>query len=422
MLFHRQGRVSTVTDPAEQNADEATDNANYMARFASISSCASLLNVIALATGCSSRSVRAMSLPTSMTAVLLTGHGGTEMLQHRTDVAVPAPGPDDVLVQVGAAGVNNTDINTRIGWYSKSVTGDTNSGAGGIAEVDQSDATWSGEPLPFPRIQGADVCGEVVAVGSNVSIERIGERVLGRAMMRHPQPDPNNPFACWTLGTDADGGFAQFASIPDYGAVVVDSDWTDVELASIPCAYSTAENMLHRAGVGAERVLITGASGGVGSAAIQLAKRRGATVTAVSGTAKADEVEAIGADRVIDRDADLLATLGASTFDVVVDLVAGDQWPVFMELLRPGGKYVTSGAIAGPICEIDIRTLYLKDLTLFGATFQPDEVFANLVGYIERNEIRPLVAATYPLSDIAQAQDDFIAKRHVGKLVLIPPA
>lgn len=357
-----------------------------------------------------------------MTAVLLTGHGGTEMLDYRTDVPVPAPGPDDVLVRVGAAGVNNTDVNTRIGWYSKSVTGDTNSGAAGIDQVDESDATWSGKPLPFPRIQGADVCGEIVAVGSNVSKDRIDQRVLCRAMMRHPQPNPERPIEAWTLGSEADGGFAQFTKIVSYGAVPVDSDWTDVELASIPCAYSTAENMLHRSGVVAERVLITGASGGVGSAAIQLAKRRGATVTAVCGAAKVDEVEAVGADCVVDRNADLLATLGANTFDVVVDLVAGEQWPAFMELLRPGGRYVTSGAIAGPICEIDIRTLYLKDLTLFGATFQPDEVFANLVGYIERNEIRPLIAATYPLSDIVRAQDDFVAKRHVGKLVLIPPA
>ena len=356
-----------------------------------------------------------------MTAVLLTGHGGPEALSYRTDIPVPSPGPREVLVRVGAAGVNNTDINTRIGWYSKSVSGDTNSGADGISDVDGDDATWSGAPMAFPRIQGADVCGEIVAVGSEVAHERIGERVLGRAMMRHPVPDPANPYACFTLGSEADGGFAQFAALPDYAAVPVDSAWSDVELASIPCASSTAENMLHRAGVGAEQVLITGASGGVGSAAIQLAKRRGATVTAVSGSSKADAVRSIGADHVIDRDADLLTALGNNSFDVVVDLVAGDQWPAFMELLRPGGRYVTAGAIAGPICQIDIRTLYLKDLTLFGATFQPDEVFENLVGYIERDEIRPLVAATYPLSDIARAQADFVAKHHVGKLVLIPP-
>jgi NADPH:quinone reductase-like Zn-dependent oxidoreductase len=89
--------------------------------------------------------------------------------------------------------------------------------------------------------------------------------------------------------------------------------------------------------------------------------------------------------------------------------------------LRRGGRYATAGAIAGPIAQIDVRTLYLKDLTLMGCTFQEDEVFANLISYIEAGEIRPVVAKTYPLRDIAQAQEDFLVKKHTGKLVLIPP-
>ena len=84
--------------------------------------------------------------------------------------------------------------------------------------------------------------------------------------------------------------------------------------------------------------------------------------------------------------------------------------------------YVTSGAIAGPLVELDVRTLYLKDLTFFGCTYQDDAVFENLVLYIERGEIRPLVARSYPLRNIAEAQQDFLAKRFTGKLVLIPPA
>lgn len=197
-------------------------------------------------------------------------------------------------------------------------------------------------------------------------------------------------------------------------------DWSDAELASIPCAYSTAENMLHRAGVGAERVLVTGASGGVGSAAVQLARRRGATVIAIAAPAKADEVRALGADQVIDRGADLVAELGPDSVDVVIDIVGGDAWPQLLDILRRGGRYAVAGAIGGPIAEIDLRTLYLKDLTLFGCTFQEDEVFENLVSYIEDGSIRPVVAATYPLKDIARAQEDFLAKKHTGKLVLIP--
>src|SRR5690606_11229988 len=176
---------------------------------------------------------------------------------------------------------------------------------------------------------------------------------------------------------------------PSRETFAVNCDWSDAELAAIPCAWSTAENMLHRGKVGAETVLITGASGGVGSSAVQLAKLRGATVIALAGKGKAAEVMALGADRVIDRDADLVATLGPDCVDVVLDLVGGPGWPQLLDVLKKGGRYVISGAIAGPLAQIDLRTLYLKDLTLFGATFQEDEVFENLVRHIESGLIRP---------------------------------
>ncbi len=359
-------------------------------------------------------------IPPTMAAVLLRGHGGIEMLAYREDVPVPVPGPGEVLIRVGGAGVNNTDINTRIGWYSKAITGDTESGgAAGFDQIDDADASWSGAPLVFPRIQGADCCGRIVAVGAGVDPARIGKRVIVRTMQRHTVRE--RAFATTTLGSEFDGAFAQYMKTPSPEAYRVECDWSDVDLASIPCAYSTAENMLHRSGAGAERVLITGASGGVGSAAVQLAKRRGAEVIALAGRAKAGDVRALGADRVVDRDADLVAELGRDSVDLAVDLVAGPGWPRLLEVLRVGGRYVTSGAIAGPLVELDVRTLYLKDLTLFGCTYQDDEVFENLVGYIEHGEIRPLVAKTYPLRDIGEAQRDFLAKRFTGKLVLVPP-
>ncbi|WP_282607227.1 alcohol dehydrogenase family protein [Pelagibius sp. Alg239-R121] len=366
------------------------------------------------------------AVPETMAAVLLTGHGGLDKLDYREDVPVPRPKADEVLIRIAAAGVNNTDINTRTAWYSKAVDQGTNSGGGsGFDQADDADASWSGTPLSFPRIQGADVCGIIAAVGDDVDRARVGERVLVRNMLRHYVD--YRPYECWTIGSEMDGGFAQFAVAPSRETHAVNCDWSDDELASIPCAYSTAENMLHRARVGvervvAERVLVSGASGGVGSAAVQLAKRRGAEVIAIAAQTKAEEVLTLGADRVLDRNADLLTELGRESIDVVIDLVAGESWPVFLELLVRGGRYATAGAIAGPLAQIDVRTLYLKDLTLFGCTFQEDEVFANLISYIERGEIRPLVAKTYPLAEIAQAQEDFLAKKHTGKLVLIPPA
>lgn len=358
-------------------------------------------------------------IPDTMSAVLLTGHGGLDKLDYRTDVPTPTPGPDEVLIRVAAAGINNTDINTRIGWYSKAISSSTDDGGTtGFDTADDADATWSGTTMAFPRIQGADVCGEIVAVGPDVPATRIGERVLVRTMLRSYVDD--RPYECWTLGSECDGGFAQYAVAPARETHAVHSEWSDVELAAVPCAYSTAENMLHRATVGAERVLITGASGGVGLAAVQLAKRRGATVIAVSSADKADDVRANGADQVIERGADLVAALGSSSIDVVVDLVVGPQWPQLLDILRPGGRYAVAGAVGGPISEIDLRTVYLKDLTLFGCTFQDDEVFTNLIGYIERNEFRPAISATFALSDIVAAQQEFLTRKHIGKLVLVP--
>ena len=354
-----------------------------------------------------------------MAGVQLTGHGGIEKLEYSTDIPVPSPGLGEVLIRVTAAGINNTDINTRIGWYSKAVTADTDAGgAEGFDVVDDDDASWSGIPLTFPRIQGADACGYIEAVGEGVDQARLGERVLVQTIQ--PRRDAE-PFSCITFGSECDGGFAQFTVAKSEFTHAIDCDWSDAELASVPCAYSTAENMLHRASVGAERVLVTGASGGVGSAAVQLCKRRGAYVIAVCSSAKAEEVRALGADEIIDRNASLLTTLGKMSVDVVIDLVAGPSWPDLLEVLRRGGRYATAGAIAGPITELDVRTLYLKDLSLFGSTYQADEVFPNLVTYIERGEIRPALAATYPLHDIAIAQEDFLAKKHTGKLVLLPP-
>ncbi|MDH3532384.1 MAG: alcohol dehydrogenase family protein [Gammaproteobacteria bacterium] len=356
------------------------------------------------------------SIPAKMAGVQLMGHGDVDQLVYRTDIPVPQPAADEVLIRVGAAGINNTDINTRIGWYAKSVRGATGETAKQTEDIEGG--SWSGAAMKFPRIQGLDCCGTVVAVGAGVDAGRIGDRVLVRPMQS--LHDADNPYAFVTFGSEMDGAFAQYAKVASRQALAVDCDWSDVELASLPCAYSTAEGMLTRAGVGAERVLITGASGGVGSAAVQLAKRRGAEIVAVAAEAKAADVRALGADRIVFRGQSIRQAVRNVSIDVVIDIVGGPQWPELCDVLRAGGRYVTSGAIAGPIVELDLRTLYLKDLTLFGSTYQPDEIFTNLIGYVERDEIRPVVAKTYPLKDIVVAQQEFLAKRHTGKLVLLP--
>ncbi|MGX6648453.1 alcohol dehydrogenase family protein [Maricaulaceae bacterium MS644] len=352
-----------------------------------------------------------------MWAVVTTGTGGYDKLEYRL-APRPVPGPGEVLLKVLAAGVNNTEINTRLGWYSSSVTQGTQATSD---DGERPDGGWNAA-TPFPFIQGTDCCGEVVSVGESVDgggQSLIGRRVLVRACMRE------HGFArmdtVW-MGSDFDGAFAQFVKVPADEVFAVDCDWSDAELATIPCAYGTAENMLHRAGVEAgRRVLVQGASGGVGSATVQLAKRRGAQVIAVTSASKREDLSNLGADTVLTRDDDLLRALGPDSVDVVIDNVAGPGFPTMLKLLRRGGRYASSGAIAGPIVDLDMRDLYLKDITLIGCTAWDEPVFPNLIAYIEAGEIRPLLAAAYRLDQIAEAQTAFQEKHHMGKFVLIPP-
>ena len=355
----------------------------------------------------------------TMKAVVTVGNGGLDKLVYR-DVPRPVPGPGEVLLQVLAAGVNNTEINTRLGWYSSTVTADTRSTAEAQEQEARArdDGGWSA-PTPFPFIQGTDCCGRVVETGPGGDESLIGRRVLVRPCMR---PAGFGSLENIWMASDFDGAFAQFVKVPATEVFAIECDWSDVELGSIPCAYGTAENMIHRARVsGGDHVVVMGASGGVGSAAVQLAKRRGASVTAITTSDKTDEVRAIGAERVLDRDADLITAIGTGSVDVVIDNVSGPVFGSLIEVLRTGGRYASSGAIAGPMVTFDKRTFYLRDLTLIGCTAWDEPVFPDLVSYIERGEIRPLVAGTFPLERIGDAQREFLEKRHLGKLVLIPP-
>ena len=352
-----------------------------------------------------------------MKAVVTTGNGGYERLDYR-DVPIPEPAAEEVLIKVLAAGVNNTEINTRLGWYSSNVTSGTEQYAGDAQEGTVADGGWN-EATPFPFIQGTDCCGEVVAQADDVTADWKGKRVLVRACMRLQGFDSLENI--W-MASDFDGAFAEYVKVPASEVFAVDCDWSDAELATIPCAYGTAENMVHRAAIGADdHVLVTGASGGVGSAVVQLVKRRGARVSAVAGKGKADEVAALGVDRVLDRDADLLAEVGADSVDAIFDNVAGPGFETLPKLLRRGGRYASSGAIAGPMVNFDMRDFYLKDLLLIGCTSWDEPVFPNLIGYIERGEIRPLLAKTFALEDIALAQQEFLKKEHFGNFVLLPP-
>ena len=358
------------------------------------------------------------AIPEKMCGVYLTGNGGFDKLEYRTDIDVPTPKPGEVLVKIGAAAVNNTDVNTRIGWYSKSVKKKTNAGGAiGFKEDVKDDGSWLGQAMAFPRIQGADGSGTIVAVGQGVSQDRIGERVIIRSVQ--PAPSSENGIECITFGSECDGTFAEYATTLSEEAFVIHSDLSDKELATFSCSYGTAENLVHRVGVKKEDVvLVTGASGGVGSALVQLVKIRGAKVIAVCESDQVERVKGYGADEIVLRGESYVEKIGKMKVDVVLDMVAGEQWPELLEILKKGGKYGVVGAIGGPMVELDVRNLYLKDLSLFGSTYQSRESFLNLISYIEQGKIRPIVAKEFVLKDIVEAQKAFLSKTLVGKIVL----
>lgn len=348
----------------------------------------------------------------AMKATLLTGHGGLEKLEYREDVPTPEPAEGEVLIKVGAAGINNTDIWTREGAYGTEDDPATTSG-------------WRrGNPMRFPRIQGADIVGRIVGVGGGVNASRIGERVIVDNALYSGGEE--GLVDSGLIGSERDGGFAEYVAVPAENAHAIESDLSDAELATFPTAYVTSLRMLNRARVSAgETVLVTGASGGVGSGLVQLARLRGARVIALVGSGKEDQARALGTELVITRDtgnlpAAVAKVAGGRPIDVVADVVGGDVFADLLNVLRPMGRYVTAGAIAGPVVRLDLRTLYLKQLELIGSTMGTHEEFASLVEHIASGRIKPLLARTYPLSDIRQAQRDFMNKNFFGKLVLIP--
>jgi NADPH:quinone reductase-like Zn-dependent oxidoreductase len=324
------------------------------------------------------------------------------------DVPVPLAQDGELLLRVGACGVNNTDLWTREGAYGA-----------------DAQAAWQGSAFVFPRIQGADIVGTVQAVGSGVDPKRLGERVMVNPTLYSDTVEGAGLYDASYLGSERDGGFAQYVCVPAVNAHAIESPRSDAELATFMTSYLTAEHMLNRAQLAAsETIVVTGASGGVGSALVQLARIRGARVIAIVGRGKEQHLAALGVDSFVLRDdPDLLAALsrlGPQGIDVVADTVAGAQVPALLEALRAGGRYVTAGAIAGAMVTLDWRRVYLRHLTLLGATMGSQEESRQIVAHVASGALTPLLAATYPLAEMVQAQKAFQAKTHFGKLVIVP--
>lgn len=368
-------------------------------------------------------------VPETMRAMVLKGYGGVDMMELRKDYPVPKVGADEVLVRVGACGINNTDINTRTRWYDRAGAVELSEevslkGVALGAAGEETSSSWNGDKVPFPLIQGAAIVGRIAAVGANVDAARIGERVILDPQVRDLSMPLRAQLVAY-MGAERDGGFAEYVAAPANNAYQVNSSLTDAELATFPTSYDTAEEMLVRARLGeGETVVVTGAAGGVGTALIQLSKVRGAKVIAIASGGKRDRILELGADHFVSRDdGDVLAAVRAITgekgADVVVDVVGGPMYGDLLKMLSRGGRYSTAGAIAGPMQQMDLRDLIYKDLEMYGITCPLPSTFERVVRLAETGQIKPLVEKTYPLEELREAQTEFVKRRHVGKIVIV---
>lgn len=368
------------------------------------------------------------TIPSTMHAMVLTGHGDIDKLVYHDDVATPRPGPGEVLVQVTATAKNNTDRKAREGLYPTKDKGDVTSFAMG------------GEPtLTFPRIQGADVAGRVVAVGEGVDTSRIGERGL---LDFNLYPDARRDINLTPdyYGHGADGGYAEYIAVPsDQFHHVPNPELADAELAAMGmCSYQTGYHMMTSARVAAgERVLVSGASGGVGAALIQMCRIVGAIPYAVSQPDKAEALLALGAEAVIDR-GDLstfvervLEATGGAPIDAVMDLVGGAMTDLFIDTMISDMKARSTyprlsiaGASGGNLSEIMWTRIYLYQVQIFGVSHGTREEAEQLVEWIRTGQLKPVLHAAFKLSELHEAERYFVNRgsNYLGKIVIVPDA
>ncbi|MCE9683914.1 alcohol dehydrogenase catalytic domain-containing protein [Halomonas alkalisoli] len=366
------------------------------------------------------------NVPETMAAMLLTGHGGLDKLVYHDDVATPRPGPGEVLVRVTATAKNNTDRKAREGLYPTKEKGEVTSFAMG------------GSPtLTFPRIQGADVAGRVAAVGEGVDPQRIGQRGL---LDFNLYPDARRDINLMPdyYGHGADGGYAEYVAVPsDQFHHVENPELADAELAAMGmCSYQTGYHMMTSAKVTAgERVLVSGASGGVGTALIQLCRIVGAIPYAVSQPDKADALLALGAEAVIDR-GDLptfvdrvLETTGGAPIDAVMDLVGGEMTDRFIDTMIADmnrrstyPRLSIAGASGGNLSEIMWTRIYLYQVQIFGVSHGTREEAEQLVAWIRTGQLKPVLHAAFKLSDLHEAETYFVNRgsNYLGKIVIVP--
>ncbi|PRO65563.1 zinc-binding dehydrogenase [Alkalicoccus urumqiensis] len=344
-----------------------------------------------------------------MKAVQVTGYGGIDKLDVVSKPA-PEPGEKDVLVRVKACAINNTEIWMREGAY----------GTG-------SESGWRPEGVQFPRIPGSDITGEVTAVGSGADKSLVGKNVVlfpftssGEDGTEHIAEDMA------FIGSEYDGGYAEYVVWPADLCYDMPLD-SYIESAVFTVSGLTAWHMAAQTAVRpGEKVLVTGANGGVGSLNVQIASRVfGADVIAVVGDmGLEDRIKELGADAVVSYKSpnlaeDILAAAGGPV-DTVLDVVGDALFSISLQALKKGGKYCISGSSGGQKTELDFRQVYLKHITLYGSVLGTREEFGQLLKAVSEGKVKPVIDRTFPLDQAGEAQTYFQQSGKMGKVVLLP--
>ena len=341
----------------------------------------------------------------AMRAAVFDQHGGPEVVR-LGEVPVPEPGPDEVRVAVRASSLNHLDLWVRRGLPVKTT---------------------------LPHIGGADVAGVVDAVGPGVDRAVLGARVVVDPSLdydwfggRGDSPLPERRFRL--LGEHTDGGFAQCAVAPAANLVTIPDGVSFETAAAAGLVFVTAwRGLLSRGGLHAgERVLVTGASGGVGTAAVQIARLAGARVFAVtSGPANVARVRALGAEVVYDRlvvdySRELWKDTGKQGADVILDSVGEALWELNLKSLAVGGRLVICGATAGAEGRPGIRRPFWKQQSVVGATMGTREEYSEVMRLVFAGRLLPVIQEVLPLAEARRAHELLEAGEVFGKLVLVP--
>lgn len=342
-----------------------------------------------------------------MKAVRIHAHGGPEVLVYE-DVPEPQMRANQVLVRVRASALNHLDLWVR----------------GGIP----------GMVIPMPCVLGSDIAGEVVASGELCERVPVGWRVLlspGVSCRQCPQCVAGRDNLCrrYTLfGYGVDGGNTELLAVPEYTAIRIPDDMTFEEAAAVPLVFLTAWHMLFsRAQLApGEDVLVLAASSGVGSAAIQIAKLFQCRVIATAGgEAKLARAKELGADHVIDHyrqdiAAEVRKITGKRGVDVVFEHVGQATWQKSLDSLAPAGRLVTCGATTGYEAGVDLRFLFSRQLSLLGSFMGTLGELHQVLPFVFRRQLRPVIDRVYPMAEIAAAHRRLEAKEQFGKIIVIP--